>query len=64
MKYIPYVLIVISILITCMLIFLKNLLIPSGYELSIDGYIISRTLCILFILNTLVKLGFYFKKNN
>lgn len=40
----------------------SKLLIPAGYELAIDGYVIARTLVIIFILYIVSKLGFSFIK--
>lgn len=66
-KAVFYIPIIISLVITGTLILIPELLIPNGYELAIDGYVISRTICILFILNLITKIGFYFLeeyKNN
>lgn len=64
MKYIPYVLIILALAVTCALIISDELLIPRGYNLAIDGYVISKTLCILFLLNTIVNLSLHFKKKS
>lgn len=33
-------------------------LLPAGYDLAIDGFVISRTLMIIFILHLISKIGF------
>lgn len=40
---------------------LKNL-IPKGYELAIEGYVISKTMMLIFILYLLTKLGYFIIK--
>ncbi|KIL72445.1 hypothetical protein SD78_4342 [Bacillus badius] len=32
---------------------------PKGYDLAIDGYVISKTLIVIFTLYLLSKLGYY-----
>lgn len=45
--------------------FLSTSILPDGYDLAIDGYIISRTLVIIYILNSCAKFGYYLlTKNN
>lgn len=63
-KIFIYIPILISLIITIILITIPSALIPNGYELAIDGYILSRTLCILYLLNLLSKIGFYFLKKH
>lgn len=46
-----------SFAISIYLCFNSKILIPKGYELAIDGYVISRTLIIIFTLYLLAKLG-------
>jgi hypothetical protein len=36
----------------------EAILIPRGYDLAIDGYVISRTLMIIFALYLSTKIGF------
>ena len=57
-----FVIIGLILIITIILLSNSKLLIPAGYELSIDGYIIARTLVIIFILYIVSKLGFSFIK--
>lgn len=60
-----YILVVLPLLITVYLIINPNHLIPAGYELAIDGYVISRTIIIIFGLYLLFKLGtFLFKQKD
>lgn len=56
--------VIIGLILIIAIILLSNskLLIPAGYELAIDGYIIARTLVIIFILYIVSKLGFSFIK--
>ncbi len=37
----------------------SNILIPKGYNLAIDGYVISRNLMVIFLLYLLSKLGYF-----
>lgn len=52
-----YVAISLSILISIYFCINPKTLIPGGYDLAIDGYVISRTLIFIFTLNLLFKLG-------
>lgn len=36
----------------------SSFLIPNGYELAIDGYLISRTLLLIFMLYLISKIAF------
>ncbi len=54
--------ILIPILSTIYILFNSNILIPKGYDLAIDGYVISRNLMIIFLLYSLSKLGYFFSK--
>ena len=51
------ILIAIPILIAAFIIINPNILLSGGYELALDGYVISRTLVIIFVLYLLFKLG-------
>ena len=51
------ILIAIPILIAVFIIINPNILLSGGYELALDGYVISRTLVIIFVLYMLFKLG-------
>lgn len=53
-----YTLIGVSVLIGFLVLFNENWIIPPGYDLAIDGYIVSRTLIIIFIINIISKVGF------
>ncbi|WP_349346257.1 hypothetical protein [Priestia megaterium] len=48
----------ILILLSLALFVNPNLLVPKGYELAIDGYLISRTLVMIFALYLVSKLGY------
>ena len=51
------ILLAIPILIAAFIIINPNILLSGGYELALDGYVISRTLMIIFVLSFLFKLG-------
>lgn len=53
-----------ALLISIYLVFNSENLIPRGYELAIDGYVISRTIMIIFPLYLLSKLSFHFLSKN
>ncbi len=36
--------------------FFPSLLTPKGYELSVDGVVIARTICLIFALSSSLKL--------
>lgn len=57
-----YILIILPLLISTFFVFNTNKLIPDGYELAVDGYVISKTLMLIFSLYLLFKLGFYLIK--
>ncbi|MDV2686474.1 hypothetical protein RYX56_19065 [Alkalihalophilus lindianensis] len=49
------------------LIFLSvnsELLIPKGYQLAMDGYVISRTMVLIFTLYLITKLGYWMWERN
>ena len=52
--------IIIPIMLTIYIILNGNVLIPKGYNLAIDGYVISRNLMIIFLLYLLSQLGYFF----
>ncbi|WP_230198830.1 hypothetical protein [Massilibacterium senegalense] len=54
-----YMLIFFSLIMAVYLIMNSTFLMPKGYELAIDGFVLSRTLLIIFVLYVVVKLGFY-----
>lgn len=56
------ILIAIPILIAAFIIINPNILLSGGYELALDGYVISRTLVIIFVLYLLFKLGLVLAK--
>ncbi|MDQ1236229.1 hypothetical protein QE450_003727 [Paenibacillus sp. SORGH_AS306] len=53
------VFIIIPILFVLFLSFDSEFLIPKGYDLAIDGYVVSRTLIIIFSFHLLTKLGYF-----
>ncbi|RZI50156.1 hypothetical protein EW027_17005 [Aeribacillus pallidus] len=55
-----YILISIVLIISIYLLIEPNSLVPEAYKLAVDGYVIARTLVILFILYLVSKLGFLF----
>lgn len=58
--------IIISIvaIITIVLSFNVELVIPAGYDLAIDGIVISKTLMVLFALYLFSKIGFQLVKKD
>ncbi|AXI32881.1 hypothetical protein CIB87_28575 (plasmid) [Priestia megaterium] len=54
-----YVLILLTFIVPVYLFINSKVLIPKGYELAIDGYLISRTLIFIFILYLLSKFGYF-----
>lgn len=55
---VAYILIFLSLALSIYLFVNPNLLVPKGYELAIDGYLISRTLVMIFALYLVSKLGY------
>lgn len=55
--------IILPIVLSIYTFFNSEILVPNGYELSIDGYIISRTLVLIFILHSLSKFGYFIYKD-
>ncbi len=53
-----YILIVLCLVISIYLSVNPSILLPAGYELALDGYVISRNLMIIFSLYLLSKLGY------
>lgn len=51
--------IIIPILSTIYILLNSDILVPKGYNLAIDGYVISRNLMIIFLLYLLSKLGYF-----
>lgn len=52
-----YIIILLSLLLAIYTLF-DSRLVPAGYELAVDGLVISRTLMIIFILHLVSKIGF------
>ncbi len=59
LRVLAVICIIAPILFGLWLSFNSEFLIPSGYDLAIDGYVISRTLMIIFCLYLLTKLGYF-----
>lgn len=57
-----YILIALPLLITTYFVINPKQLIPAGYDLAIDGYVISKTIVLIFGLNLFFKLGFFLLK--
>ncbi|BAU28288.1 hypothetical protein DFP93_101366 [Aneurinibacillus soli] len=55
--------ILVPILLSIYLTFKSEFLIPKGYDLAIEGYVISRTLMIIFTFYLLTQAGYYIIKN-
>jgi len=51
--------IIIPILSAIYILLNSSILIPKGYNLAIDGYVISRNLMVIFLLYLLSKLGYF-----
>ena len=58
-KIAAVILVVVPILCVAYLIFNSELLIPPGYSQALDGYVISRTLIIIFGLYLVTQLGYF-----
>ncbi|AMA71431.1 hypothetical protein [Aneurinibacillus thermoaerophilus] len=54
-----YTLILLPLAISIYFLINPKALIPNGYELAIDGYVISRTLIFIFTFYLLSKLGYF-----
>lgn len=52
-----YIIILLALLLAIYTLF-DSRLVPAGYELAVDGLVISRTLMIIFILHLVSKIGF------
>ncbi|KZN95406.1 hypothetical protein [Aeribacillus pallidus] len=50
---------VLSLIVLAIMFFNKNLIIPKGYELSVDGMVISNTLILISFFYLLSKLGVF-----
>lgn len=61
---IAYFLIGIPFLVVFYFIINSKQLIPNGYELAVDGYIVSRTILLIFGLYLIFKLGLFLLKKN
>lgn len=59
-KQLGFIILVLTMIISLYFIFNSAALLPSGYSSAIDGYIISRSLFIIFILYIIAKVGFIF----
>lgn len=49
-----------SVTMSVILIFQKSILIPNGYDLAINGYVVAHALAILFFVNLIARIGFWF----
>ncbi|MGF9891201.1 hypothetical protein ABEX78_21310 [Priestia megaterium] len=54
-----YVLIVLSFGAAVYLLGSQKALMPAGYDLGVDGYLVARALIFLFILYALFKFGYF-----
>ncbi|MFJ7680052.1 hypothetical protein ACIQXQ_18635 [Peribacillus sp. NPDC097198] len=54
------ILTLIPLVIALVIVFNTDFLIPVGYELGVNGVVISRNLYVLFILYLITKIDFYF----
>ncbi|WP_260398786.1 hypothetical protein [Peribacillus simplex] len=52
-----FILVLIPLAISIFICFKPELLISGGYDSALDGYVVSRTMMIIFTLHLLVKLG-------
>lgn len=62
-KPLGILLIILPILSALYILLNSNLLIPKGYELALDGYVISRNLMVIFLLYLLSKFGYTLLQN-
>lgn len=59
-KYVlAYTLVILPIVISIYFLFNTRVFIPNRYELSSDGYVISKTLIAIFTFYLLSKLGYF-----
>lgn len=56
---IAYILVLIPAVVSIYFCFNPESLIPPGYQMAIDGYVISKTLMSIFAMYTLSKLGYF-----
>jgi hypothetical protein len=54
-----YALIILSFATAIYLLCSPRALMPAGYDLAIDGYLVSRALVFIFILYSLFKFGYF-----
>lgn len=59
LRVLAVICIIVPIILGVWFIFNSELLAPNGYSSAIDGYVISRTLMIIFCLYLLTKLGYF-----
>ncbi|MBM7713146.1 hypothetical protein JOC94_000112 [Bacillus thermophilus] len=52
-------LIIVPILLSIFFSFKSELLLPKGYDLALDGYVISKTMVMIFTFYLLTKTGFF-----
>lgn len=62
-KRIGLFIVIVPILILLYISFKSELLIPQGYELAVDGFVIARALVLISLLHMLSKLGYYILQN-
>ncbi|MDQ0216507.1 ABC-type transport system involved in cytochrome bd biosynthesis fused ATPase/permease subunit [Oikeobacillus pervagus] len=55
---------IIPILLSIFLFFNSEFLIPKGYDLAIDGYVVSKTLLLICIFHLLSKFGYFLYKHS
>ncbi|QJX80313.1 hypothetical protein [Priestia megaterium] len=58
-KLFGYVLIILSFGAAVYLLSSERALMPAGYDLGVDGYLVARALIFLFILYALFKFGYF-----
>lgn len=58
-KLLGYVLIILSFGAAVYLRSSQRALMPAGYDLGVDGYLVARALIFLFILYALFKFGYF-----
>lgn len=58
-KLLGYVLIILSFGAAIYLLSSQKALMPAGYDLGVDGYLVARALIFLFILYATFKFGYF-----
>ncbi|QDH21445.1 hypothetical protein FFV09_11710 [Saccharibacillus brassicae] len=64
LRPLAFLLIILPIVAALYLTFNSEFFISGGYQLALDGYVISRTLIVIFSFYLVTKLGYYILTNH